>query len=122
MKISNTSKQIIIMMIALFLIIFGVSVFFINDTKSFFIGLSFGTIFSILKLILIEKTLNKALDMTGKKAANYIRIHYTLRYFLTFAVLLIAVYKDFNIIGVIIGILLPLPAIYIAKFKNKSNI
>ena len=122
MKISNTSKQIIIIMIALFLIIFGVSVFFINDTKSFFIGLIFGTIFSILKLILIEKTLNKALDMTGKKAANYIRIHYTLRYFLTFAVLLIAVYKGFNIIGVIIGILLPLPAIYIAKFKNKSTL
>ncbi len=122
MKISNTSKQIIIMIIALFFIIFGISTFFIDNIKSFFIGFSFGTIFSILKLILIEKTLIKALDMPGKKASNYIRVHYTLRYFLTFAVLLIAVYKNFNIIGVILGILLLLPATYITKFKNKSNI
>ena len=87
MKISNTSKQIIIMIIALFFIIFGISTFFIDNIKSFFIGFSFGTIFSILKLILIEKTLIKALVMPGKMAPNYIRVHYTLRYFLTFAVL-----------------------------------
>ena len=113
MKISDTSKQIIVTTIALFCIIFGIATFIVSDVKSFLIGLAFGTIFSILKLILLEKTLNKAMDMTGAKAVNYTRIHYTLRYFLTFIVLLIAVFRDFNIIGVIIGILLTVPAIYI---------
>ena len=117
MKISDTSKQIIVTTIALFCIIFGIATFIVSDVKSFLIGLAF----SILKLILLEKTLNKAMDMTGAKAVNYTRIHYTLRYFLTFIVLLIAVFRDFNIIGVIIGILLTVPAIYIVNFKNKKN-
>nr|WP_317357445.1 ATP synthase subunit I [uncultured Tyzzerella sp.] len=121
MKISDTLKQIIITMIALALIVCGISVFFVNDIKSFLIGIAFGTVFSVLKLMLIEKTLSKAMDMSGQKAVNYTRVHYTLRYFLTFAVLLVAAYRDFNIIAVIIGILLPSPAVYIVKFKNKSN-
>ncbi|WP_250278064.1 ATP synthase subunit I [[Clostridium] colinum] len=121
MKISNTSKQIIITTIALFCITFGISTFIVSDIKSFLIGLIFGTIFSILKLILLEKTLNKAMEMTEQKAINYTRIHYTLRYFLTFVVLLIAVYKDFNIVGVIIGILLTVPSVYIVNFKSKNK-
>ena len=120
MKISSTSKQIIITTIALFFIVTGISTFFVKDIKHFLIGLVFGTIFSILKLILLEKTLNKALDMSGQKAINYTRIHYTLRYFLTFIVLLSAVYKGFNIFGVIIGVVLTIPAIYIVNLKIKK--
>lgn len=119
MKISTTSKQIIITMIALSFITLGISIFFVENIKSFIIGIVFGTMFSVLKLILIEKTLAKSLDMVGQKAVNYTRIHYTLRYFLTFAVLFVATYKGFNIVAVIIGLLLPLPAVYIVKFKNK---
>lgn len=121
MKISNTSKQIIITTVALFFIVTGVSIFIVKDIKGFLVGLIFGTIFSILKLILLEKTLDKALNMTGEKAINYTRIHYTLRYFLTFIVLLIAVYRGFNIIAVIIGVLLTIPAVYISNFKYKAN-
>ncbi len=121
MNISNTSKQIIVTTIALFFIIFGIATFIVDDAKSFLIGITFGTIFSILRLILLEKTLNKAMDMTSQKAINFTRIHYTLRYFLTFAVLLIAAYRDFNILGVVIGIILPVPSIYIVNLKNKSN-
>ncbi|WP_317366916.1 ATP synthase subunit I [uncultured Tyzzerella sp.] len=121
MKISNTSKQIIITTIALFFIVLGISTFIVDDIKSFLIGISFGTIFSILKIILLEKTIEKAIDMTGQKAINYTRIHYTLRYFLTFVVLLIAAYKNFNIIGVVLGILLPVPSVYIVNLKNKSK-
>ena len=121
MNISNTAKQIIITTIALFFIVLGISTFIVDDIKNFLIGLIFGTIFSILKLILLEKTLNKAMDMSGAKAINYTRIHYTLRYFLTFIVLLIAIYRDFNLFGVIIGIVLTIPSVYIVNFKNKNN-
>ena len=119
MRVSDTLKQIIIITIALFFIVIGISIFIVKDIKAFLIGIVFGTIFSILKLILLEKTLDKALNMTGAKAVNYFRIHYTLRYFLTFIILLVAVYKHFNIFSVIIGILLNIPAIYIVNFINK---
>lgn len=122
MKICDTSKQIILTTIALFCIVFGASIFVVSNVKSFLIGLTFGTIFSILKLILLEKTLSKAMNMSGQKAINYTRIHYTLRYFLTFVVLLVAVYRKFNLFGVIIGILLTTPAVYISSFKNRNNV
>lgn len=121
MKLSDTLKQIILTTIALFFIVAGFGTFIAKDIKSFLIGLLFGTIFSILKVILLEKTLNKAMDMTSQKAINYTRIHYTLRYFLTFVVLLVAVYRGFNLYGVIIGVVLTIPAVYIVNFKNKNN-
>lgn len=121
MKLSDTLKQIILTTIALFFIVAGFGAFISKDIKSFLIGLLFGTIFSILKMILLEKTLNKAMDMTGQKAINYTRLHYTLRYFLTFVVLLVAVYRDFNLYGVVIGIILTIPSVYIVNFKNKNN-
>ncbi len=120
MNLSNTLKQIIITTIALFFIITGISVFIVKDIKSFIIGLLFGTIFSILKLILLEKTLNKAMGMSSSKAINYTRIHYTLRFFLTFVVLFVGYLRGFDIIGVVIGILLTTPAVYIVNFKNKA--
>lgn len=121
MKLSDTLKQIILTTIALFFIVAGFGVFILKDIKSFLMGLLFGTIFSILKMLLLEKTLDKAMDMTEKKAISYTRIHYTLRYFLTFVVLLVAVYRGFNLYGVIIGIILTIPAVYIVNFKNKNN-
>lgn len=122
MNISNTAKQIIITTIALFFIVLGISTFIVDDIKNFLIGLLFGTIFAILKIILLEKTLNKAMSMSTSKAITYTRIHYTLRFFLTFVVLFIGYYRDFDIIGVVIGILLTNPAVYIVNFKNKNNI
>ncbi len=121
---SSTLKQMIKTILALAFIVLGIGFFVSKDLKSFIIGLIFGTIFAILKLILTEKTLNKAMDMQASKATNYCRLHYTLRYFLTFAVLLVAVFRNFNIIAVIIGILLPVPAGYIIniKLKKENNI
>lgn len=118
---STTLKQIISTVLALSFIALGVGFFVVKDIKAFVIGLVFGTIFSILKLILTEKTLNKAMDMQDVKAANYCRLHYTLRYFLTFAVLLVAVFKHFNLVAVVIGILLPVPAGYIVNIKMKKE-
>lgn len=121
MKISTISKQIIIMTIALFFIVLGISTFIVSDIKLFIIGMAFGTIFAILKIILLEKTLEKAMTMPEKKAINYTRIHYTLRYFLTFVVILVGYYRGFNIIGVLIGIFLTTPSIYIVNYKNRNK-
>lgn len=123
-KISKTTSQIIVMMIALSLLCLGISVFFVKDIIMFLIGLLFGSIFSILKIILLEKTLNKAIDMEKSKAINYTRFNYVLRYFLTFLVLIIAVYRRdiMDLFGVIIGLILTRPAIYFVNLINKKSI
>ena len=123
-KISKTTSQIIVMMLALSLLCLGISVFFVKDIIMFLIGLLFGSIFSILKIILLEKTLNKAIDMEKSKAINYTRFNYVLRYFLTFLVLIIAVYRRdiMDLFGVIIGLILTRPAIYFVNLINKKSI
>lgn len=120
MKVLPITKQIIMMMVSLVLICLGVGIFLVDNKKTFIFGILYGAIFSALKVILLEKTLNKAVDMSAQKATNYIRIHYVLRYFLTFAILGIAVYRSdiMDIYGVIIGFLVLRPAIYLVNSKN----
>ena len=120
-KISNTTKQIIFMMFALSLIFFGIGSFFVENILAFFLGFLLGTGFSILKLILLEKTIARAMEMPQEKAVNYTRLHYTLRYILTGAVLLVAVFRkeQIDLIAVIIGLIILRPAIYLVALKEK---
>lgn len=119
-KISNTTKQIIFMMLALSLIFFGIGSLFTENILAFFLGFLLGTGFSILKLILLEKTIDKAMEMPQEKAVSYTRLHYTLRYILTGAVLLIAsLREDISLIAVIIGLIILRPAIYLVALKEK---
>ena len=122
-KISNTTKQIIFNMLALALIFLGIGYFFTENILAFFLGLLLGTGFSVLKLILIEKTISKAMEMPKEKAIGYTRLHYTLRYILTALVLLIAVFRkeQINLVSVIIGLIILRPAIYISTFKERKN-
>lgn len=121
MKISSTTKQILIMMFALSLILFGIGSLFTENILSFFIGFLLGTGFSMLKLILLEKTISRAMEMPQEKAINYTRLHYTLRYILTGVVLLIAVFRkeQIDLIAVIIGLIILRPAIYLVALKEK---
>lgn len=118
-KLSDTSKQIILFMIAIALVFMGIGAFIISSGKVPYIkGLLFGTIFSILKLILLEKTLNKAMDMNIKNASNYTRLHYSLRYFLTGVVLVVAALDEgMNLIGTIIGLLTLRISVYLVNIK-----
>lgn len=120
-SISDTAKQIILIMLALFLITSGVGTMFVSNPMAFLTGLLFGTCFSILKIILLEKTLEKALEMSTEKATNYTRIHYVLRYFLTFIAIVMAVVRNMDLIGVAVGIILSTPAVYIMQFKNRNQ-
>lgn len=121
LRVSNTNKHIILTIISLSLIIFGVGCFFAKDVKTYFLGLFLGTLFSILKIILLEKTLEKSINMNPEKAVNYTRLHYSLRYLLTGAVLIIAAKNpNLSLIGVILGILILRPALFIISFKIKK--
>ena len=123
MKISNTCKQLIIIMISLSFICLGIGLFLTKNIKGLFLGYLLGTIFSVLKLILLEKTLERAVSMDRNKAIGYTRLHYCFRYFLTIIVIVVAGLSkgDISLVGVLVSLILLRPAIFIVRLKDKEN-
>lgn len=124
-KISEISKKIMLIMTAICLTALGIGAMIIdmNNISHYIWGLLFGLVFSIFKLLLLEKTLNKSVDMTAGNAENYARLHYMMRYFLTGAVLVISALIDIHtMIGVIIAVFSLRPAIFIVNRQiNKMD-
>lgn len=127
-NISDTGKSIIKIIAALALIALGVGVFvtqvWFKETTPFVYakGLLFGTIIAVMKLILLDRTLSKSVNMPPARAQNYVRLHYTLRYFLTAVVLVVAALNSsVNLVGVIIGLVLLRPAIYIVNMSQNKR-
>lgn len=115
-------RQIILIMIYLSLICLGIGFFFVNNFYSYFLGIFAGTLFSIIKLFLLTRTLQKSINMNPRKAISYVNLHYCIRFFLT-AIFLTACIKrgDISLFGAIIGLIIIRPAIYAAKFIFKIN-
>lgn len=122
MDLSRTLKQIIITVAALGVIAFGIGLFFVGSVLYWLLGIALGTVVSVIKVILLEKTLNKAVDMSPEDAKNYTKSRYTLRLVLS-VVLIVVAFKIpcFDVIGVIVGLLLIQPAVYIVNFINRKN-
>jgi len=77
-----------------------------SEALPFALGVFLVSALNVLKVYMLERTVQKTLDMddvnTGK---NYVRIQYLLRYFLTGLILVVAALTPFiNIWGAIIGI------------------
>ena len=69
----------------------------------------------------MTRCLEKAVDMEPEDAKNYAKSQYMLRYIIAFAVAVIACYKGFaNPIGVIVGLVLLQPAVYIYNFIDRK--
>ncbi|MDR2931923.1 MAG: ATP synthase subunit I [Oscillospiraceae bacterium] len=87
------------------------------------LGLFVGCASSVLKVILMEKSLGKAADMEEKGAKNYGALMAMSRYFLTIAVFLLVVFfRDiFGLFGTIIGVLALQFSAYIANFVLRKN-
>lgn len=128
-KLSETGKQLIKVMLSLDLVCFGIGIivtalWFPNEVAKFTYGVVFGGVFSILKLLLLERTLSKSVDLSGgrAKAQNYVRLHYMIRYFLTGAVLVVAATIGISaIIGVFICLVTLRPATHIVNYKLKDR-
>ena len=125
-KLSETSKRLVKVMLAISLIGFGLGiivtkVWFPNETFKFIYGIVFGTIFAILKLMLLERSLNKSVNYVEGQAQNYIRLHYMLRYFLTGVVLAVAAIQGISaVVGVVIPLMSLRPAVHIVNYKLKK--
>jgi len=88
----------------------------------FAVGLLAGTVLSVLKVVLLEKSLVKSMDMDGKIATNYSNVQMVARYFLTIIVLFLAAFfrNVIGLFGTVAGILALQPAAYIAAWRIRK--
>ena len=118
-KISDTTKQmiknmILVSFIALLLICF------VKTFLPYILGLTLGTAFAITKLILMERAIDKSLDMLPKTAEKYIYAQYMLRYLLTGLLLFFVIRcENISLLGFLIGLFSLQISAYITGFRKK---
>lgn len=122
MDSSKVLKQIIKTVIALGAIALGVGIFFVDNRLYWILGIVLGTAISVLKVAMLNKTLNRAVDMSPEDAKNYTRSRYTYRMVISILAVVLAIKLVwFNVVGVIVGLLLVQPAVYIVNFISRKN-
>lgn len=124
-KMSYTCKKLISVTAVMGLIALVAGMFFVDNKLYWTAGIVVGTVVSLVKIYLLEKVLNKAVEMEPKDANNYTRINYTVRLLLSVAVVVGACFiEQINVIGVLIGLLLVQPAAYATNFMcgNKEKV
>jgi len=92
MQLSLSSKRIIRMIaLAAFVMIIGGALFYRSfEALPFAFGVLVTSALNVLKIIMLERTVNKTLDMEDPDSGrNYIRLQYLFRYFITAVVLVV---------------------------------
>ena len=113
---------LIVYMVVFSLIMEIIGILLVSNKKSFTMGLLFGLIFSIIKLLLMKNTIEKAVTMPEGKAQKYMNAHYMIRYILTGIVLVVAALEpSIDILGVFLGLLSMKIAAYMQFFINKRQ-
>ena len=87
----------------------------------FLLGLATGGALSGVKLLMLEKSLNRTLDMESGHATNMARLHFILRYAVTIAVLaLVVILRAYvGIIGTALGIFAMQLTVYVYGFYER---
>ncbi|NLZ96010.1 MAG: hypothetical protein GX921_09340 [Bacteroidales bacterium] len=123
MKLSDLAKRMIITILIIVSVCVLVSVIYYRslDFLPFLFGAILGTAVSIVKVFLLERAVDKALDMEQKQAGNYVSIQHLLRLLLSGVVLALgAIVPHISLWGVVAGIFAFQIAIYNVKFTVKS--
>lgn len=123
MKLSNLAKRMIITILIIVSVCVLASVIYYRtlDFLPFLFGAILGTAVSIVKVFLLERAVDKALDMEQKQAGNYVSIQHLLRLLLSGVVLTLgAIVPQISLWGVVAGIFAFQIAIYNVKFTVKS--
>ncbi|QOV20769.1 ATP synthase subunit I [Blautia liquoris] len=123
MKLSDLAKKMTrsICMIALFCIIGSVIYYRSVKFLPFFFGVLIGSCVSVLKVILLDRAVDKTLNMEQKRAGGYAGIQYLLRFGLSGAVLVLgAVIPQISLWGTVAGIFAYQLATYSLKFSSKA--
>lgn len=116
------NKNLMVVYMILFsLIVEVIGMLLVSNKLSFTMGLLFGLIFSILKLKLMQNTIEKAVRMPEGKAQKYMNGQYMIRYILTGIVLVVAALEpSVNLLGVFLGLVSMKVAAYMQLFQNKK--
>ena len=108
MKINPIAKKMILVLCILLVIIIVASGVYYRSFAflPFAIGASLVVALNIVKVIMLDRAVDKALNMTeASDAGNYIRVQYFLRFILTGAVLVFAATSPYiNLWGAVTGI------------------
>lgn len=127
-NLTLTAKTMCRVLAALFAVLLGVGLVVIlaiypfEKPLAWGLGLLLGTGLSVLKVVLMDKSLAKSVDMDAEGAKNYANLQMMLRYALTIAVLVGAFFFR-NVIGafgVVAGILALQISAYISAFALRK--
>jgi len=131
MKLSRTTKNIMFMICAAALVIIvGGAIFYRSIEALYFaFGVILTSALNVLKIYMLERTVNRTLDMDDKETgSNFVRLQYLVRYFLTGAVLLgvglIWLYVEppfINIWGAVLGVFTLQIAVIIVRHRKLED-
>ncbi|MDO5388349.1 MAG: ATP synthase subunit I [Clostridia bacterium] len=118
----KTRNSLLAIVLILGLICMAVGLIFTDQALMWIVGIALGALICEFRVISMTKSLEKAADMEPADAKNYTRAQYMLRYMITLAIAVIACYKGFaNPVGLIVGLVLLQPAVYIYSFFEKRK-
>ena len=118
----NDYKTLMIGTVVVGIIFIILGLVFYPDKLAWTKGVMFGTIFTALKLALIQKTVLKAIEMSESDAKKYTVGQYTIRYTLTGVVLVVGMLEpSIDFIGVFAGLFTMKFAIYILLMLGKIS-
>lgn len=123
MKLSDLAKRMIITILIIVLACVLGSVLYYRslDFLPFLFGAILGSLVSIVRVFLLERAVDKAVEMEKKQAGNYVTIQHLLRLLLSgLALVLGATVPQINLWGVVAGILAFQIALYNLKFTSKK--
>lgn len=121
MKISDLAKRVIIAVLIMALIAVVISVIYYRSLAflPFLYGVLLGTAASVLRILLLERAIEKALTMDKKKVGTYISLQHLLRLGIAAAALVIgALVPWINLWGAVTGVLIYQAALYIARVRT----
>lgn len=119
MKVSYIAKRMIgaIALINVAAILMSILYYRSLDFLPFLLGIILGAAVSILKVFLLERAVDKALEMDKKKAGNYVSFQHIFRLLISGVVIFIgAVVPQISLWGVAVGILSFQAAVYNVRF------
>lgn len=123
MKLSDLGKRMTftILIVALISILASFIYYRSLDFLPFLFGVILGSVVSIIKVILLERAVDKALSMEKKRVGGYVGLQHLFRLLISGVVLFIgAVAPQISLWGVTAGIFAFQLGIYSVRFGSKS--
>ena len=122
----QTLKQmqfaIIKKLIAIDLIIIGISYVIMSKPIPFILGIIFGSAISVLNFIELANTLTRAITMPQDKAQSFTVIKYFIRYIVTAVVIYVSIVAPYiNVVGTIVGLFIIKIIILVTNLLSDKN-